>query len=122
MSLHYNSSPFPGVSNTLAATTTTDDYVIVLPMSCLGYSQKNIIIKNTHVSASLTFKLDGFISRDDVAAASYPIMPDTALVAGDIYTIEITKPYDLINLSVKSTVSSTPSTCTISHVMQRSGT
>ena len=114
----YNSNPFPGITGTTTGVT-VDAYVVALTLTALGYAHKSIIITNTHGSASLTFKVDGLANRN--STNTYAIMGDTALAFGDKYLVEITKPYDSITLSVKSTAGSTPSAYEIQHIMQRSG-
>jgi len=113
----YQLNPTPGVSNTTTGTT-ADAYAVALTLPCLGYSQKMIILKNTHATRGLTFKLDGYAHAGGLANN---ILIDVALVALDTYVIEITKPYASLVLSVKSTVASTPATYTIDHEMNSGG-
>ena len=116
MTRYHNNNPVPGSSDEVNGVT-TDNYIVALSIISLGYAHKIVLITNTHVTAGITFKVDGYINRD--STSSYPIMGDTDLIALDNYQIEITKPYDKIELSVKSAVGSTPATYNIDHILQK---
>jgi hypothetical protein len=98
--------------------TTIDAYAVALTLTSLGFANKLIVMKNTHATNGLTIKLDGYANRDGTA---YSILGNTPLIALDIYQIEVTKSYDKIILSVKSTVGSTPATYTLDYCMRQEG-
>jgi hypothetical protein len=118
MTLHYTTNSFPGISNSTSGTT-VDAYVIALTLSSLGYAYKNILVTNTDLANSLTFKLLGYLNKGSTKTIT--IIDETALVAGDDFEIDLTTPYDVLELSVKSTTGSTPATYQIDHISQRGG-
>lgn len=109
--------PFPGVSSETTGTT-TDAYVAALTLPTLGYGSKVIVLKNTHATRSLTFKVDGYAYSGGIAV---PILTATALAALDSYEMEISKQYAEVVVSVISTVAVTPATYTVDYSM-RGGT
>lgn len=113
--MKFQNNTYAGASETTTSTT-ANDYVESVVIDILGYSQKLIMIENTSITNSLTFKIYGYASIDGIG---YEILGDTALVAGDVYMIEITKAYARIVLSAKSTVSGSHATFDVDYTLNR---
>jgi hypothetical protein len=80
---------------------TTDAYVAVSEWECLGYNNKNILIKNTGLNG-MTYSVTLYLySGSD---ASYAFLADATLASGASDVIELEKQYAKIVITVKSTV------------------
>ncbi len=63
------------------AGTTTGSYADALDWSVSELGQKTILLKNTHASASLKYKLSGCASDGGLAKE---LVPETILLAGEV--------------------------------------
>ena len=61
--------------------TTTEAYADALDWKAEELGQKTILLKNTHASASLKYKLSGYVAEDGVARE---LVTGTTLLAGEI--------------------------------------
>ena len=93
---------------------TVDAYATALDINCAGYEQKFILLKNTHLTASLTYKLDGYCVPGGILDS---IISDTVLAPGEVDGICYLDPHSELILSVKSSVGSTPSSYRVDYSM-----
>jgi len=77
--------------------TTTSDYVDALNWLCLGYSYKNIVLKNTDDAESLKYKILTYAYRDGI---EFEEVPETSLAKGNIAQITLQFPYDAVVVKV----------------------
>jgi len=88
---------YSGLSDSVSGTTTSS-YVEALSWSCLGYSYKNIVLKNTDDTESLKYKVLTYAYRDGI---EFEEIPETSLAVGDIAQITLHFPYDVVVVKVK---------------------
>ena len=77
--------------------TTTASYTGVLDWSVEELKEKTIVLKNTHGSFSLKYKLIVYASADGIAGEE---ITETALAAGEIVKIQLLKQWAKLVLQV----------------------
>jgi len=106
-----------GYTEDAAVGTTTNDYVSVLALDTRGCENVKIVVKNTHGSNSLTYKIlvkhadyAGGTDDEDVAA--------TELAAGNEAVASYVQGYSKITVQVKSTSSGSHATYEIEYLIK----
>lgn len=89
---------------------TTNEYTNCLDWACWGFIHKTIILKNTHSSRALKYKVLMYAYPGD--EAPYEFVSETSLSASGIDTARIVSNYVYaeIKVQVKSSVTDTPAT------------
>lgn len=91
---------------TASAPTTYDDYIDALDLDLRGLGNTTIIIKNTHASNSLMYKV---LVRVEYDGIDYTEIPETTLAAGADPNREIIqRAYARARLQIKSATAGTP--------------
>ena len=95
---------------------TADDYTVALTLDSRSFRNGTIIIKNTHVSNVLTYKIDGYANYAGTVPIADVAAADIAGGANIAYERNPVKTRGKIVVSVKSKVSSSPATFIIEYI------
>lgn len=96
--------------------TTTDDYVVALTLDARCFRNGTIIIKNTHATAVMTYKIDGYANLAGTTSIADVSATDINGLASATYERNPVKARGKIVVSVKSKVTSTPATYVIEYI------
>jgi hypothetical protein len=108
--------PLP-VGKTLTGTT-TDSYTNALDWACHGFNNKTILLKNTHTSNSLKYKVLVYAYSGGI---EYEEVSETTLAAGDIAKIVLNYAYDVVKVQVKSATAGSAATYQLDYIGNRGG-
>lgn len=95
---------------------TTDDYVVALTLDSRYFLNGTIAIKNTHSTATLSYKITGYANYAGTLLFADVSEADIAAGASATYERNPTKARGKITISVKSKVSSTPAAYLIEYI------
>lgn len=77
--------------------TTTSSYITALDWKTLELGKKTLLIKNTHASASMKYRLWGYAVENGIAVE---LVPETALSAGDVAEFHYDRQWHCLLLQV----------------------
>jgi len=92
---------------------TTDSYTDALDWNCEGFGDKTIVLKNTHGSNSLHYKL---LVRAHYDGQDAEEIAETTLAAGDVARISRADIFSRMKLQVKSAVSDAHATYQVDYM------
>jgi hypothetical protein len=76
---------------------TTGSYATVLEWKTRELGNKTILLKNTHASLSLKYKLLGYVFKNGIATE---LVSETTLLAGEIAEFHYTRQWEELELQV----------------------
>jgi hypothetical protein len=79
--------------------TTASDYTNALDWPTLELAEKTILLKNTHASQSLKYKLCGYAAENGIALE---LVAETTLLAGDIAEFHYDRQWHRLLLQLKN--------------------
>lgn len=91
---------------------TTSDYVNALIWICDILTRKHILLKNTHATNDLKYKVLVYAFVDGI---EYTEVAETTLAAGDVAKIVLNYSYSQVLIPVKDAISGTMATYTINY-------
>jgi hypothetical protein len=93
--------------------TTTDAYANALDWFCSGFAKKTFVLKNTHLTRSLHYKV--IILSESAAGENFETIQETLLLAGRAEAFALNNEYIEIKVQVKSAVLATPATYSLDY-------
>lgn len=80
-----------------ASGTTTASYASELDWRAIELGSKTILLKNTHASNSLKYKLTGYVAQEGIAKE---LVAETTLLAGEVAEFHYDRQWDRLVLQV----------------------
>lgn len=102
----------PAITDSVTGTT-VNAYANALEWTCPGIKNKGIMLKNTHATNDLKFKV---LTYRHPSGQSKEFISETTLAATKIADITLNDAYALIEVKVKSAVANTPATYQVDKV------
>lgn len=93
--------------------TTTDSYVDALDWDCRAGRDKSMLLKNTHGSNGLKYKLLGAMAY---SGQTVELVPETTLAAGETAKFQYVKACARLKLQVKAAVASSQATYQVDYI------
>jgi hypothetical protein len=78
---------------------TTAEYASALDWQTPELAKKTILLKNTHASLSLRYKLSGYVTEGGIARE---LVPETTLLAGEVAEFHYDRQWHRLLLAVKN--------------------